>query len=278
MTYNLAYVVAGFLFVSSAAADVVEQVEYSAAPGDETIDSGVMLISQNGTLKHREMFEVIRRADGGRTVVSTMKEVNGNFNVQGRWDYDAAERATSATGWGKHGDRKFKVRLEPGEPKATILVTYDSGEQRFHEGDCSNDCLPDLMPGALAQFTMTRRYDEAKGGEQDFPWMGFMLTQDIHSFDLAISFAYVGESDVRRDDGSILSIRQFVFGEQGTLDAGGEGLELTSSANNLWVDEAHRPIKYRVGSYTGLRAGFEDIDAELGVAKDIEPELVLAPE
>ena len=118
----------------------------------------------------------------------------------------------------------------------------------------------DMMPGAIPQFTMSRRYDGDRAGVQDFRWMAFVLNQDMRSFDVVVSFAHMRDFTVTRADGSEITVRHFVFDEKGSLDGVGDEYEMHS---NLWVDTMHRPIKFKVGQTIGLRAGLEDIDDRL---------------
>ena len=154
----------GFLAVSSLAAasaiaDIVDPRLYAPSPGDEVIDSGVMNVSRLGQDISSEEFRVIRRADGGRTIVSVVTAADNSFEVPARWDYDADEQAISAKGRGKHAGPAFEVTLARDGDAATMTVVYESGERVTHEGECPPGCLMDMMPGAIPQFTMSRRYD-----------------------------------------------------------------------------------------------------------------------
>lgn len=256
----------GFLAVTalaaaSAFADILDPRLYLPSAGDEVIDSGFMNVSRLGQAISSEEFQVIRRADGGRTIVSVVTAADNSFDIQARWDYDAKEQAISATGWGKHADeRAFEVTLAIDGDAASMSVEYESGERVTHEGKCPPGCLMDMMPGAIPQFTMSRRYDADRAGVQDFRWMAFVLNQEMRSFDVVVSFDHVRDFSVARADGSEITMRHFVFDEQGSLDGTGEGYETHS---NLWVDTMYRPIKFKVGQTIGLRAGFEDIDDRL---------------
>ncbi len=253
----LGFLAASALVTASARADIVDPRLYLPSPGDEVIDSGVMNVSRLGQVISSEEFNVIHRADGGRTIVSVVTAADNSFDIQARWDYDADEQATSATGWGKHADeRAFEVTLARDGDAATMSVAYESGERVTHRGECPPGCLIDMMPGAIPQFTMSRRYDSGRAGVQDFRWMAFVLNQDMRSFDVVVSFTHVRDFSVARADGSELTIRHFVFDEKGSLDGVGEDYETHS---NLWVDTMHRPIKFKVGETFGLRLGFEDI-------------------
>ena len=255
------FLAASLLAMASAGADIVDPRLYLPSSGDEVIDRGVMNVSRLGQAISSEEFQVIRRADGGRTIVSVATAVDNSFDIQARWDYDAAEQAVSAIGWGKHADeRAFEVTLARDSDAASMSVAYESGEMVTFEGECPQGCLMDMMPGAIPQFTMSRRYDAERAGVQDFRWMAFVLNQDMRSFDVVVSFAHVRDFMVVRADGSELAVRHFVFDEQGSLDGVGEEYETHS---NLWVDTMHRPIKFKVGQTIGLRAGFEDIDDRL---------------
>ena len=252
--------VVGMLVAASGYADTVDSRLYAPDPGDEVIDSGVMNASRLGRDISSEEFEVIRRADGGRTVVSVMTAADGSFEIPARWDYDADEQAISARGWGKHDGPAFEVTLARDADAATMTVVYESGERVTHEGECPPGCLMDMMPGAIPQFTMSRRYDFGAAGVQDFHWMAYVLNQDMRSFDVVVSIDHVRDYSVARADGSEITVRHFVFDEKGSLDGVGDEYETHS---NLWVDAMHRPIKFKVGRTIGLRAGFEDIDDRL---------------
>lgn len=248
------------LVVGGAFADIVDRRLYTPEPGDEVIDSGVMDVSRLGQAISSEEFRVIRRADGGRMIVSVVTAADDSFEIPARWDYDADEQAIGAKGWGKHAGPAFEVTLARDADAATMSVVYESGKRVTHEGECPAGCLMDMMPGAIPQFTMSRRYDFDAAGVQDFRWMAYVLNQDMRSFDVVVSIDHVRDYTVARADGSEITVRHFVFDEKGSLDGVGDEYETHS---NLWVDLMHRPIKFKVGQTIGLRAGFEDIDDRL---------------
>ena len=254
------FLAASALATSIAFADIVDPRLYTPAPGDEVIDSGVMNVSRLGQDISSEEFEVIRRADGGRTIFSVVTAADDSFRIPARWDYDADEQAISATGRGKHAGPAFEVTLAMDADAATMTVVYESGESVTLAGECPVGCLMDMMPGAIPQFTMSRRYDFGAAGVQDFRWMAYVLNQDMRSFDVVVSIDHVRDYTVARSDGSEITVRHFVFDEKGSLDGAGDEYETHS---NLWVDTMHRPIKFKVGQTIGLRAGFEDIDDRL---------------
>lgn len=242
-----------------AVAGVVDPALYAAAPGDAVIDSGQMRLSREGTPVSSEVFNIIRRADGGRTIVGFATAADASFAIQARWDYDAKDQAIGARGWGKHGERAFEVTIAPQASPATVTITRAGGETEVLATDCTG-CLVDMMPGALPQFAVARAYDLGRGGIQSTRWMAFMLHMDIRSFDVVINANHVKDIEARRSDGSTVAIRHFTFDESGTVDRTGEAYALHS---NLWVDTDNRPIKFKAGRTIGLRAGYEDIDAQL---------------
>ena len=221
------FLAASALATSGALADTVDPRLYTPAPGDEVIDSGVMNVSRLGQDISSEEFEVIRRADGGRTIVSVVTAADNSFRIPARWDYDADEQAISATGWGKHAGPAFEVTLARDADAATMTVVYESGERVTHEGECPPGCLMDMMPGAIPQFTMSRRYDADKAGVQDFRWMAYVLNQDMRSFDVVVSIDHVRDYSVARADGSEITVRHFVFDEKGSLDGVGDDTKRT---------------------------------------------------
>ena len=135
-TLRIGLLAVSVLAAGSARADIVDPRLYLPAPGDEVIDGGVMNVSRLGQPNSSEEFKVIRRADGGRTIVSVVTAADNSFDIQARWDYDAAEQAVSATGWGKHADeRAFEVTLARDGDAATMSVAYKSGERVTHKGE-----------------------------------------------------------------------------------------------------------------------------------------------
>ena len=93
------FLAVGALAVGSALADIVDSGLYTLSPGDEVIDSGVMNVSRLGHAISSEEFQVVRRADGGRTIVSVVTAADDSFEIPARWDYDADEQATGEMGW-----------------------------------------------------------------------------------------------------------------------------------------------------------------------------------
>ena len=120
------------LAAGSALADIVDSRLYLPSPGDEVIDSGVMNVSRLGQAISSEEFRVIRRADGGRTIVSMVTAADDSFEIPARWDYDADEQATGATGWGKPADGRA---VEVGDDPVAGMGGVD------REGDAARDQL-----------------------------------------------------------------------------------------------------------------------------------------
>lgn len=72
-------------------------------------------------------------------------------------------------------------------------------------------------------------------------------------------FLRLGEQQVRRPDGSLLTVRHDVF-EENIRDLR-TGFRARAYFN-LWTDTAGRPLKFAASRTVGLREGYEDL-AEL---------------
>jgi hypothetical protein len=73
-----------------------------------------------GPFARTEAFEVVRRADGGRTITSVTNGNGGAYRVEGRWTYDAAEKAQAAQGLGRYGASPVSVDIRVAAPQASI--------------------------------------------------------------------------------------------------------------------------------------------------------------
>jgi len=233
---------------------------FAPASDLELVDHGTMIVT-GGWADRRETFEILRRADGGRTIVSTITAADGGYRVQGRWDYDAEERALSAHGLGQHDGEAVTIDILAAPPAGTLRFEgADGGVQTFH-APCKPRCLIDMTPSALPMFTMTRLYDYDRGGSQAFPWIGYGLTRNMRLLDGTVDLRFVKDLTLEGPAGETLRLRHFVWDEDLIEDVSGKRFKMHA---NFWIDAAHRPIKFTIGSkVSGIREGYEAIDAQL---------------
>ena len=227
---------------------------FQFADGDRLEDAGVITVT-GGPFARTEAFEVVRRTDGGRTITSVTTGSGGAYRVEGRWTYDAAEKAQAAQGLGRYGDQPVSVDIRVVAPQATIAAQVD-GAERTVNAPC-NPCLVDLSPSALPMFTMTRLYDAARDGVQSFDWIGRGLIQDSVLTEGRAALHKVRSGQVPGPDGTPVAVDQYHFVE--TLMDPGTG-RVIRYAFNLYVDGTQRPLGFAMGTGTaGLRSGFDDL-------------------
>ncbi len=230
--------------------DVERSALFTLTAGDRVEDAGVFRVA-SGRFARTEAFEVVRRADGGRTLTSVIRGQGDTYRVEGRWEYDAQENALRSEGLGSYPTGPVKVSITAAPPEATIRVSLES-EERALTASCEPDCLIDMAPSAVAMFAMTRRHSGKPGETQTFRWIGQALTVD--------QVLLEGEADIKllrtaAMDG--IQVRQFTFVEALKNAVTGE---ISSFAFNLWVDAAHRPLAFATeGGTQGQRDGFEQV-------------------
>ena len=118
-----------------------------------------------------------------------------------------------------------------------------------------------MSPSALPMFTMTRRYDQARGGVQTFNWIGRALIQEIVLTDGHADLHQVRTGQVPGPDGAPVTVNQYFFVETIPDPPSGHALQLTF---NLYVDGADRPLGFAMQKgTTGLRAGYEDLTVQM---------------
>ena len=222
--------------------------------GDRIEDSGVIAVA-SGRFARTEAFEVVRHADGGRTLTSIITGADGSYRVEGRWSYDADEHAISADGKASYSGAPATINIVATPPTASIAVSAGAVERKI-PAPCDPDCLIDMAPSALPMFTMTRRYDQAQGGAQSFRWIGQGLVFD--------QVLLEGIAEIRlldRQTVGDVDVSHFIFVE--TLTDAKTG-DVTSFAFNLWVDADHRPLAFGMTSGTlGVREGYEAVPAAM---------------
>ena len=131
---------------------------------------------------------------------------------------------------------------------------------------CDPTCLIDMAPSVNPMFVMTRQYDLARGGEQEFIWAGQDLVRAQHLTDDHVRIVLKDEPTVSRAGGAALKLRHFFFVERIPQPDG----KMFVLDFDLWTDLDHRPMAFRVhppGSTAigtvGLRKGFEDLEAQI---------------
>lgn len=224
--------------------------------GDRLVDSGVMVVGA-GSSARTEAFEVVRRADGGRTLTSITTTANTDFPAEGRWQYDANEQAMRATAKTRYSDMPVDIEIEAAPPFAKITVQSE-GVVRSIPAPCDPDCLIDFSPSALPMFTMTRQYNIAQGGIQSFRFVGQSFFTDRSTLGRVQQMRFIGKETLQTPSGDALEVLQFVFADDVSISP------LTGFAFNIWVDADHRPLAFDTpGATRGIRIGYDFVVAEM---------------
>ncbi len=256
ITSAIISIVSGFSAVSGIAQEpsVERSSFFTLNEGDRIEDSGVIAV-ESGRFARSEAFEVVRHAEGGRTITSIITGADGSYRVEGRWSYDATEHAIGADGKASYNGVPASINIVATPPTAAITVRAGAVERTI-PAPCDPDCLIDMAPSALPMFTMTRRYDASVGGEQTFRWIGQGLAADQVLLEGVAKIRLLDRQTVGDVD-----VSHFIFVE--TLTDAKTGA-VTSFAFNLWVDADHRPLAFGMTSGTlGVRKGFEAVPAAM---------------
>ena len=257
---TLSIFAAAALLTAVPALSVDASTMFAPYGGVEVIDHGTLVIS-GGSSARSESFEMVRRPDGGRTIVSVTTAADGGYRVQGRWDYDAEERALSAHGRGLHNGQEVTIDIAAAPPAATMRLAAADGSLRTFHAPCDPPCLIDMTPSALPMFTMTRLYDFEAGGVQQFRWIGYALNQDQRLTDGTVRFRFVKQLAVNLPGGDTMDVRHFIWDETLVEENTGKTFEVHF---NAWTDTDHRPLKFQVGKWTtGVRDGYQAISDQL---------------
>jgi hypothetical protein len=237
---------------------------YTAIAGAKVIDSGVFVVA-NGAGAREETFEYVQRPDGGFTLLNSITAASGSYRVNGRFDYDAQWNATGAHGNGFYDGVPVAISLERNAREVAINVT-GKGRPIRSSAPCLPSCLIDMAPSINPMFVMTRHYDFAAGGEQEFLWAAQDLTKQNSTRDDRVQIVFKEEATVTRAGGEPMQLRHFYFLENIPQPAG----QMFRLTFDLWTGHEHEPIAFRVrvpGSSAvgtvGLRKGFEELRAQI---------------
>lgn len=235
--------------------DRSELFEFSA--GDRLEDSD-LLIMTGGAFARTEAFEVVRKADGGSVLTSITVGANDSYRVQMRIRYDANEQSVSASGLGNYGGEPIDLTITKADGTARIIAT--GAEFRADQTTPCNSCQLDMSPSATPMFVMTRLYDEAQGGKQDFRWVARALTGDLVLLDGQARIIKLGDFTFSKD-GEQVPVKQYAFVEKLRNEKVGAYFYVTF---NLYTTADGRPLGFVTGGETrGERRGYEGLIAAL---------------
>ena len=117
----------------------------------------------------------------------------------------------------------------------------------------------------MPMFVMTRHYDFAKGGEQDYLWAAQDLDND-RSLSTSVRMVFDATNEVKRSNNEPVRLRHFTFVESIPLPGG----KVFKMSFDLWTDLEHRPMAFRAKSpggaaagIVGVRKGYEDLRSVL---------------
>lgn len=244
-------------------AQAADPATYAGVGGVKLLDSGLMAVTGGGPFDREENFEVLQRPDGGYTLLNIITAADGRYRVSARFDLDAAWSSQSAHGVGLYGGKPVAITMRRDGKQVRITVKGD-GVDLSPTAVCDPDCFINTSPSATAMFVMTRHYDFKKGGEQEFRWTGQDLDQVRTLSGGKARLVFKEEKEVPRWDGSGFALRHFTFVEALPTPNGG-----TYTLNfDLWTDDMHRPMGFRVrvpggsaAGVVGFRKGYEDVKA-----------------
>ena len=251
------------LVVSIADAATSAPATYAGVSGAAVLDSGAFVVVGGGPFDREENFEMIQRADGGHTVVNTVTAKSGSYRVQGRFDWDADWNAQSADGIGIHNGKAVSITMRRAgkQVKISVAPLDGSGKPKSAVTACDPSCFIDMSPSIMPMFVMTRHYDFAKGGEQDYLWAAQDLDND-RSLSTSVRMLFDANKEAKRSNNEPVRLRHFTFVESIPLPGG----KVFKMSFDLWTDLEHRPMAFRAKSpggaaagIVGVRKGYEDL-------------------
>jgi hypothetical protein len=257
-------IAAGLLFAIAAPVALTQDLTLSGVKGVRLLDAGSFVVSGGPSTAREETFEFLQLADGSHTLLSATTMADASVRVQARYDYDANWRGVAAVGQGLYGDEPIRVDMKAVPDGVEIRVR---GERTSLDRTiaCPAGCFMDMAPSGSPMFVMTRQYDRAKGGMQQFQWAAQDLPRPFTSpNNQRAELRLRREVPVKRLDGSSVLIRDYEMIERIPTPDGG----LFVMEFDLWTDDAERPMGYRINSVggrppaapiLGFRRGHEDV-------------------
>jgi len=251
------------------AASGADPSSYAGIAGATLVDSGTLVVSGGGPFDRTEQFEFLRRPDGGYTLLNTMTATDGRYRAQARFDLDGDWNSQQAHGIGLYDGKAVAIAMQRRGKKIEIQVTplerSVPDASRTTTAVCDPSCFINMSPSATAMFVMTRHYDFARGGEQEFQWAGQDLDRVRTLSGGKARLVFVGQKELAIASGERLRLRHFTFVESLPKPDGG----VFNLHFDLWTDDVHRPMGFRVRSPGGAapgvvawRRGYEEIRSE----------------
>lgn len=240
---------------------------HAGVSGVRLRDAGIMRMGGTGPYGRTEVFEYLDQPDGSHILLNSITAANGSYRVQVRFDLTPDWRSVSARGTGLYDGTPVSISMTR-EAGLVAIRVQGQGIDLAPKADCTPDCFINMSPSATAMFLMTRHYDMQKGGVQSFTWAGQDLDRKRTLSGGRSNLSFKAMRPITRRDGSTLNIQHFTFVESlPTPDGGRYNMDF-----DLWVDEAHRPMGFRITSIKvpviGFREGHEDVQAALISQKD----------
>lgn len=237
---------------------------HAGASDIDLADSGVMVVSGDPRYARTEVFEYLRRNDGGWVLINTITADDGRYRVTARFDFDADWNAESAKGLGLYDDTPVGITMQVAGKEARIRVS-GPGVDLEPIAACSPDCFLNMSPSALAMFVMTRHYDRGAKGPQTFRWAGQDLDRERTLSGGTATLSYAGKRRLRHA-GAPIEVDHYTFVERLPTPTGGT-FELDF---DLWTDADQWPLGFRVrtpggdpSGTVGFRQGYEALLPQL---------------
>ena len=197
-------------FIATSAMAASEPATYAGVAGARILDSGSFVVSGAGPFDREENFEVLRRPDGGQTLLNTITSASGAYRVQGRFDFDADWNSQSASGVGFFDGQPMSIDMRRAGKQVKIEVTplrITTGARKAAKQAVTpcDPCFIDMSPSIHPMFVMTRHYDFAQGGEQTYQWAAQDLDHD-RWVATTVRMRFDGEQALSRASGELMPI------------------------------------------------------------------------